>query len=95
MEEEFDLEILAKESEGFSGAELEQVIISGLYDSFEANQSLSTEILLRNIHQTTPLSRTMKEDITGLRQWAEGRARRASLEVEPEVEIAKRHIELK
>ena len=86
---------MAKESEGYSGAELEQVVISGLYDAFEAASPLSTEMLLKSIQQTSPLSKTMKEEIDGLRHWADGRARRASLAVEPEVEENKRHIELK
>ena len=93
--EEFDLDILAKESEGFSGAELEQVVISGLYDAFEAEKPLSTEMLMNNIQETSPLSKTMKEEIDGLRRWAEGRARRASLPVEPKPSEEKRRIELK
>jgi AAA+ superfamily predicted ATPase len=95
LPEEFDLDILSKESEGFSGAELEQVVISGLYDAFEVCKPLSTEMLLNSIKQTSPLSRTMKEEIDGLRHWAEGRARRATLDIEPQLEESKRHIELK
>ena len=74
----FDVKALAEATEGFSGAEIEQVVVSGLYDAYAAKQPLSTEVLLCSIKDTVPLSRTMKESIDLLRDWAEGRARRAS-----------------
>jgi SpoVK/Ycf46/Vps4 family AAA+-type ATPase len=76
----FDLARLARETDGFSGAEIEQVIISALYDAFEAGEDLSDADLLRNIRQTVPLSQTMKEQITGLRNWARTHARPASID---------------
>jgi hypothetical protein len=57
------------------------VIISALYDAFEADRELSNEDLRRNIQQTVPLSQTMKEQITALRNWARTHARMASLDV--------------
>ncbi len=77
---QFDLEALAAASEGFSGAEIEEAVVSALYDVFDAQTELVTESVLRSIHATVPLSTTMKEDIDGLREWAEGRARKASSE---------------
>jgi SpoVK/Ycf46/Vps4 family AAA+-type ATPase len=77
---EFDLGRLARATEGFSGAEIEQVIISALYDAFEAGGDLDDEDLLRNIQQTVPLSQTMKEQITALRNWARTHARPASID---------------
>ena len=74
----FDLAGLSQETEGFSGAEIEQAIISALYDAFEAGGDLGDEDLLRNIRQTVPLSQTMKEQITALRNWARTHARLAS-----------------
>jgi SpoVK/Ycf46/Vps4 family AAA+-type ATPase len=76
----FDLVGLAQEMEGFSGAEIEQVIISALYDAFEADRELSNQDLRRNIQQTVPLSQTMKERITALRNWARTHARMASVD---------------
>jgi len=91
----FDLDALASASEGFSGAEIEQAIISALFDVFEARQELTTEALLASVSATVPLSTTMKEDIDGLRQWAEGRARRASAEAsEPVPTMGGRRLEL-
>jgi SpoVK/Ycf46/Vps4 family AAA+-type ATPase len=74
----FDRPRLAKETEGFSGAEIEQVVIAGLYDAFEAGRDLEEEDLLRNIAQSVPLSQTMREQVTALRNWARTHARPAS-----------------
>jgi SpoVK/Ycf46/Vps4 family AAA+-type ATPase len=74
----FDLELLAQQSEGFSGAEIEQVVISGLYDAFEAGRELASEDLLANLAATIPLSRTMESQVTALRNWARTHARPAS-----------------
>ncbi|HIE09483.1 MAG TPA: AAA family ATPase [Armatimonadetes bacterium] len=75
---EFDLDLLAERSKGFSGAEIEAVVIGALYDAFDEERDLSTEDLLRNIEQTVPLSQTMREEIEALREWARMRARPAS-----------------
>jgi len=75
---DFDIPLLAEKSEGFSGAEIEQAILSGLYDSFDEDRPLSTEDILRNIDAQVPLSKTMAEHIQALREWALARARMAS-----------------
>jgi len=84
--EDFDLPTLADSSKGFSGAEIEQALISALYDAFEESRPLTTRDMLRNLEQTVPLSRTMAENISALREWAEKRARKASSDVELEIE---------
>ncbi len=71
---DFDLEALVAASEGFSGAEIEQAIVSGLYAALAGNQPLDNTILLEEINNTYPLSVTMAEKLQSLRQWAEGRA---------------------
>jgi len=75
----FDLTQLALASEKFSGAEIEEAINSALYDAFSARQELSTEQILNAVTQTVPLAKTMDEQISTLREWAEGRARKASV----------------
>jgi ATP-dependent 26S proteasome regulatory subunit len=70
----FDLGKLAGASDGFSGAEIEQVIAAGLYTAFGQKQQLSTEILLAEIQATQPLSVTRAEEITSIRNWAKSRA---------------------
>jgi len=77
--ETFDLPALVKASPNFSGAEIEEAIISGLYDAFYAGQELATTHVVAALGQTVPLARTMDEQIGRLRSWAEGRARNASV----------------
>ncbi|RME69513.1 MAG: AAA family ATPase [Chloroflexi bacterium] len=81
---EYDLNQLALASEGFSGAEIEQVVIDALYDAFEDNREVTNEDLLRNIRQTIPLSQTMGQKISALRQWAKTHARPASEPPQPQ-----------
>lgn len=82
----FDLTRLAVAAQGFSGAEIEQVIISSLYDAFEEERDLSTQDLLNNIKETIPLSQTMEAEISRLRRWGRTHARPASA---PEQETAR------
>ena len=76
--ESFDLKALASGSKDFSGAEIEQAVISGLYDAFSERRELGTDHVLSALVQTVPLAATLDEKIGGLRSWAEGRARNAS-----------------
>ena len=71
---QFDLNGLAAASEGFSGAEIEQAIVSGLYSAFSQKQQLSAEILLVELRATRPLSVTRQEGVAALRAWARDRA---------------------
>lgn len=69
----FDIENLARATEGFSGSEIEQVIVAGLYTAFSADKKLNTDILMDEIGSTSPISRTMAEKIAALREWAQQR----------------------
>ena len=69
----YDLGALAGKTEGFSGGEIEQVVVSGLYAAFEKGAELSTDDLLREIPSTVPLSVTMREGVESLRRWARTR----------------------
>ena len=75
----FDVAALVEASKDFSGAEIEEAIISALYDAFAERRQLSTEHVIGALGQTVPLARTMDEQISRLRAWAEGRARNASV----------------
>jgi len=75
-----DLDLLAKESEGFSGSEIEEAIISAMHDSFAEKRELETRDILSALRGTVPLSVTMKEKISFFRQWMQMRARPASSE---------------
>lgn len=76
----YNLSVLVNETNGFTGAELEEVINTGLYQAFYENNELKDNHLLDAIANTTPISVTMKEDIESLRSWAKERARNASNE---------------
>lgn len=75
---QFDLQSLSMASDGLSGAEIEQALISGLYEAFDKNRPLQMEDILQVLQETIPLSRMMQEQIGGLRAWAQQRARSAS-----------------
>ena len=75
----FNLEKLVDSSGDYSGAEIEQTIISALYDAFDSGDDLTTEGLLTSLTDIVPLSVTMRERIEGMRDWARGRARGASM----------------
>ncbi|KPK66937.1 MAG: hypothetical protein AMS21_00395 [Gemmatimonas sp. SG8_38_2] len=70
----FDIARLASLTEGFSGAEIEQAVVSALYTAFSRQEDLSTEALVEEIELTRPLSVTMAERIGALRAWAKDRA---------------------
>ena len=72
------LEDLAVRCEYFSGAELEQVVISALYMAFAASRDLTTEDLVEATRELVPLYKTYEEQIKSLRDWALDRARPAS-----------------
>ena len=65
---------LAELTEGFIGAEIEQVVISALCEAFFENRALDFSDLEKVIKTTVPLSKTQKEQIIALREWANVRA---------------------
>lgn len=65
---------LAQMTEGFVGAEIEQVVITALYEAFFNNRPLEFSDLTNTIKNVVPLSVTQKEQILSLRQWANIRA---------------------
>lgn len=65
---------LAQMTEGFVGAEIEQVVISALYEAFFNKRPLEFSDLANTIKNVVPLSVTQKEQILAIRQWANIRA---------------------
>jgi hypothetical protein len=70
---EFDVRKLANATDGFSGSEIEQAIVAAMYTAAANAQKLTTDILLQEILNTSPLSVVMAEQIAKLRLWAEDR----------------------
>lgn len=71
--ESFDMKTLMQKSEGFSGAEIEQSIVSSLNECFVSGRELDTAAVAAALESSPPLSVTMAERIDALRAWAEGR----------------------
>ena len=69
----FDLERLAGLTEGFSGAEVEEAVVSALYTAFTRGGELTEEILVGEVESTRPLSVTRAEEVARLRAWARDR----------------------
>ncbi|HVU09186.1 MAG TPA: AAA family ATPase [Verrucomicrobiae bacterium] len=70
---QFDLEALVKATEGFSGSEIEQAIVSAMYSAHSQGGNVSQTDLLGEIRQTRSLSVIMSEKIEELREWASAR----------------------
>jgi ATP-dependent 26S proteasome regulatory subunit len=74
----YNLKALAKATDGFSGAEIEQVVLGSLYAAFDENRELLQKDLMAEAKAVVPLSVMMAEEIDELRTWAEMRTRPAS-----------------
>jgi len=74
----FDLDALSTAAEGFSGAEIEQAVIAGLYYAFGEGTDLRPGHVTKAIEESIPLSSTMGEEIGRLREWSRTRTRPAS-----------------
>ncbi len=70
----YPLDDIARATEGFSGAELEHLVVAALYVAHARGEPMCTDDLMSEIDNTRPLSVTMAEPIDQLRQWAASRA---------------------
>jgi len=71
--EGFDLKEIVDAAAGFSGAEIEQAIVSALYRASTEKEVISTRHIIEQIKSTKPLSILKKEEISALRAWAKER----------------------
>jgi ATP-dependent 26S proteasome regulatory subunit len=78
----FNLKALSKATDGFSGAEIEQVVVGALYMAFDADRDLAQKDLIAEAKSVVPLSVMMAEEIDELRTWAKMRTRPASKRTE-------------
>jgi SpoVK/Ycf46/Vps4 family AAA+-type ATPase len=85
---EFNLSTLAKQTNNFSGAEIEQVIIDAMHQAFSTRinghrRDFNTEDILQAISQTVPLAAIARDQIEALKQWAaQAGARAASNDIQ-------------
>jgi len=78
--ESFDLAAIAAGCDGYSGAELEQVVVGALHRAYALGREVETQDLRRLAQDLVPLYRTYEEQIKALREWSRGRARGAGRE---------------
>ena len=69
----FNLAELATASDGFSGAEIEQGIVSAQYAAAADNSAVDQAHMVAALRETRPLSVLMAEPVAALRAWAAGR----------------------
>jgi len=74
----FEMEPLKKMTKGWTGAEIEQCVVSALTTVHLEGRALTVEDLYAATSRLVPLSKTMKEQVELIRNWAFDRAVRAS-----------------
>lgn len=77
----FDLDQLVSICDGFSGAEIEQALIAAMYEAFAQDREFTQLDIIAAIKAALPLSKTMSEQVTALRDWARQRARPAAASI--------------
>lgn len=75
---DFDLTVVVEDSERYSGAELEQVVVGAMFKAYADGREVDTEDLIDSVREIVPLAVTMDDQLKDLRDWARSRARRAS-----------------
>jgi SpoVK/Ycf46/Vps4 family AAA+-type ATPase len=75
---DFDMRQLAKAADALTGSEIEAVFVEALYQAFDDDKEPTDLTIARILTEFVPLSKTMAEQISGLRTWAKGRARLAT-----------------
>jgi SpoVK/Ycf46/Vps4 family AAA+-type ATPase len=75
---DFDLVQLSRATEGLTGSEIENAFVEALYLAFDREKEPTDLDVASVLTEFVPLSKLMAEQITGLRQWAKGRARLAT-----------------
>lgn len=73
LPENYGLDILSECTDGFSGAEIEQAVVSAVYRVNALNIVLTTEHIIEEINKTKPISVVMADQIDALREWAKER----------------------
>ena len=76
---DYDIAGVVRATDGFSGAELEELVINALYEAYAApERELKTEHLLKSAREIIPLARSRAREIATLRQWSETNCRQAA-----------------
>jgi AAA+ superfamily predicted ATPase len=70
---QFDIASIAEAANGYSGAEIEQAIVSALHEAFANRTELATRHVIDALKSSPPLSVTMAEKLAALQAWSVGR----------------------
>ena len=89
---DFDLKQLSNATDGFTGSEIENVIDEAMFNAFDKDREITSNDMIAAANATTPLSKTAKEQIDGIREWAKTRARFASTPEETTPTSTKRRL---
>lgn len=87
--DDFDLQQLAKITEGLTGSEIESVFADALFLAFEHREEPTDLSIATVLNDFVPLSKLMAEQIAGLRKWTQGRARLATTPVATQERLRK------
>jgi AAA+ superfamily predicted ATPase len=79
---DYDCKEMAEHTDGFTGAEIQQVIVDTLFSAFNVGREPNNDDFMKTIKAFVPLSLMMHEEIGKMRTWAKNRARPASSQVE-------------
>lgn len=75
----FDIPALVSATENFTGAEIEECVVSGLFTAWnDGRREVTTDDIIATAREITPLAVGMADRIEALRAWAEKSARRAN-----------------
>lgn len=85
--------MVAKASDNYTGAEIEQAYTDAMYAAFDEEREVITNDVTIALETRVPLAQTMKEKIDNLKKWAEGRARSASAQENGAAKMVGRSIE--
>jgi SpoVK/Ycf46/Vps4 family AAA+-type ATPase len=78
---DFDTVQLARATDALTGSEIENVFVEALYQAFDGEKEPTDLTIAQVLTEFVPLSKLMAEQISGLRNWAKGRARLATSSV--------------
>lgn len=76
----FQVAKIVAATEGFSGAEIEQAIVEGMFTAYSEDRDVTTEDIVDAANGTQPLSKTASAQIEQLKDWAKGRAKSAAIQ---------------
>jgi len=75
---DFDMDRMLYRMDGWSGAEIEQAVLSARIESIQTGRPLTVEDVRRQTETMIPLSKTMAGQVKAIRDWAQTRATPAS-----------------